>query len=89
MRAEKKTMEHESDSDTNCNDFARYSSQGINKGTGGLENKRMSGDLPNYSFIKIGQNTEKSPGDTKRLAVTQTPVEDYQLTLEWKTLKGI
>ena len=30
-----------------------------------------------------------SPGDLRRLAVTQTPVEDYQLTLVGKTLKGI
>ena len=31
---------------------------------------------PNYSIIKIGQNTEK-----RKLTVTQTPVEDHQLTL--------
>ena len=36
---------------------------------------------------KVSQNTEKSPGDMRRLAVTQTPVEDYQLTEEWKTRK--
>ena len=46
-------------------------------------------DLPIYSIIKIGQNTEKSPGDLRRLAVTQTPIEDHQLTLVRKTLKGI
>ena len=34
-----------------------------------------------YSIIKIGQNIEKSPGDLWRLAVTQTPVKDPQLTL--------
>ena len=34
---------------------------------------RTSGDRINYSIIKIGKNTEKSPGDLKRLAVTQTP----------------
>ena len=28
--------------------------------------------------IKIGQNTKKSPGDSKRLAVTRTPVENHQ-----------
>ena len=38
-------------------------------------------------IIKIGQNTEKSPGDLKRLAVTQTPVIDRQLTLIWKSHK--
>ena len=26
-------------------------------------------------------NTEKSPGDLRRLAVTQTPVKNHQLTL--------
>ena len=48
---------------------------------------RPSGDYPNYSIIEIGQNTEKSPGDLKRLSVTQTPVKDHQLTLYWKTIK--
>ena len=32
-----------------------------------------------YSIIKIGKNTEKSPGDKKRLATTQTPVKEHQL----------
>ena len=32
----------------------------------------MSVDHPNYYIIKIDQNTEKSPEDLKRLAVTQT-----------------
>ena len=77
-------MEHESDDDTICNQCAQYSYQAICKVTGGLENKRISGDHPNYSII-----TEKSPGDLKRLAVTHTPVEDHPLTLVWKTLKGV
>ena len=41
----------------------------------------MSCDYPNYSIVKVEQNTEKSPGDLRRLAVTQTPVKDYWLTL--------
>ena len=32
--------------------------------------QRSSGDYPNRSIIKIGQNTEKSPGDLRRIAVT-------------------
>ena len=44
-------------------------------GTGGLENKRTNGDHPNYSIAEIGQNTEKSSGDLRRLTVTKTPVE--------------
>ena len=30
---------------------------------------------PNYSIIENGQNTEKSPGELRRFAVTQTPVK--------------
>ena len=52
-------------------------------------NKRTSGDHPNYNIINISQNTEKSPGDLKRLAVTQTPVRNHRLTLVWKTRKWI
>ncbi len=42
----------------------------IIKGSGGLGNKRTSGENPNYSIIEIVQNTEKSPGDLRRLAVS-------------------
>ena len=57
-------------------------------GTGLHGNKRRSGELPNCSIIKIGQNTEKSPGDCRKLAVTQTPVRICQLTLVRKTHEG-
>ena len=55
----------------------------IIKGTspGGFGSWRPSGDHPNNSIIENGQNTEKSPGDLRRLAVTQSPVKDPQLTL--------
>ena len=33
-----------------------------------------------YSMVEVGQNTEKSPGNLRRLAVTQTPVKNHQLT---------
>ena len=39
------------------------------------------------AIIEDGQNTEKIPGDLRRLAVTQAPVKYNQLTLTWKTLK--
>ena len=51
--------------------------KGLLKGLGGW---RTSGDHTNY-IIENGQNTEKSAGDLRRLAVTQTPVKDHQLTL--------
>ncbi len=51
------------------------------QGLGGLGNKKTKRDHPNYCIIKIGQNNEKSPEDLRKLAVTQTPVKDHQLTL--------
>ena len=41
----------------------------------------------NVSIAENGQNPETSPGDLRRLAVTQTPVKNHQLTLMWKTLE--
>ena len=73
-------MEHESDGDITCNWHARYCHQWIGTGTGELGNKR-SRYHPNYSIVEISQNTEKSPGDLRRLAVTQTLVRNHQLTL--------
>ena len=55
--------------------------RGFGTGIGGLGNKRTSGDHSNFSIIEIGQNTKKSPGDLRRLAVTLTPVENHQLKL--------
>ena len=66
MRTEK-IMERESDNYTNCNWCSWYSHQRINTRTRGLGRKSMSGDYPNYCIIEIGQNTEKSPEDLRRL----------------------
>ena len=62
------------------------SNKRITKRTGGLGRWRRSGYHPNYCIIENGQNTKKSPGDLRRLDITQTPVKDHQLTLMWKTL---
>ena len=63
--------------------------QRLGKGAGIVGNWRTSWDHPNYNIIKIGQNTEKSPGELRRLAVPQTPVKVHQLTLLWKTPRDI
>ena len=63
--------------------------KGLVKGTWGLGNKRTSGNDPNYSFIKIGQNTEKCPEEMSRLVVTQTQVRNHQLTLVPKNPKRL
>ena len=52
----------------------------------GLEDLAAGGDHPNNNIIENGQNTEKSSGDLRKLAVTQTPVKDHQLRLMGKTL---
>ena len=85
-RESKKTMEHESDDCTNCDWCFWHSNYRIIKGRGGFGSWRPSGDHPNDSIAENAENTEKSPGDLRRLAVTQTPVKDHQLTLMWKTL---
>ena len=82
-------MEHESDGDTNYNWHTRYSHQRIRSKTRELGNKRTSGDHLNYNIDEIGQNTKKSPGDVRRLAVTQTPVENHHRTMVFKTLKWV
>ena len=33
----------------------------------------MNLDHPDYSMIEIGQNSQESPGNLRRLAVIQTP----------------
>ena len=55
--------------------------KGLLKGAGGLGSWQTIGDHPNDSIIENGQNTEKSPGDLMKPAVTQTPVKNHQLTL--------
>ena len=60
--------------------------KGLLKVSGGFGSWRPSEDHPNNSTIEDGQNTEKSPGDLKRLAVTQSLLKYHQLTLMGKTL---
>ena len=50
-------------------------------GAFGTVTKGLLKGLDDKWSIENDQNTEKSPGDLWRLAVTQTPVKDYQLTL--------
>ena len=53
----------------------------ISASSGEVGNNGTSKDCPNYSIVEIGQNTEKSPGVMRKLADTQTPTENHQLTL--------
>ena len=55
------------------------------------EDLQMEGrrDHPNYIIIKIDQNTEKCPGDLKRLAVTQNSSVRPSTNAGEKTLKKV
>ena len=75
-------MEPESDSDINRNWCGRHWNQSWAKG---LEKKKTREDHPNDSIVEIGKNTMR-PEDSRSLAVTQTPVENHQLTLVRKIL---
>ena len=58
----------------------------------GLEDLEVGGrveTIQTNSIAKDRQNTETSPGELRRLAVTQTPVKNHQLILMWKNAKGV
>ena len=57
-----------------------------NNRPGGLGSWRMGRDYSKDSIAENSQNPETSPGNWRRLAVTQTPVKNHQQTLMWKTL---
>ena len=56
-------------------------------GPGRIGNRRISQDHKNYSIVEFGQNTKKSSGDLRKLAVTKTPVKNQQLPLVRKIRK--
>ena len=74
-------MGHEGDGDTNCCWWTRNDPQKIDKGAGSVGNGRNNRNHPNCSIIEIDQNTQKNPGDLRKLTVTQTRMKNYQLTL--------
>ena len=74
-------MEHEGDNYANWDWCFWHGNYRIIKGPGGFGSWLPSEDHPNNSIIENGLYTEKSPGDLRRLAVTQSPVTAHQLTL--------
>ena len=69
-RRTEKTVEHENDSDTNCNWLAWFSYQNNDKGTGWFGNKRTRGNHLNNCIVEIVHKAKKNPGDLRRLVVT-------------------
>ena len=70
----KKKMGHEGDGDTNYNRSDRYSNQRIDKRTGGLENKRTSGNHKTNSVIKIGRILRRDLGKVLSLKPFSVPI---------------
>ena len=66
-----KNLENAGDDDNNLDDSLRTIPGGF---VNVLGNKRTSDDYSDYFIIKIGQNTEKSPEDLRKLAFTQNTV---------------
>ena len=54
--------------------------KGVLRGNEKVENWRTIRNYPNYCIVKGGQSAEKCAADLRRLAVTQIPVKDDQLT---------
>ena len=77
----KKNEEYEGDGYINCKWGVKNGPQRLGKKNEGIEDLRKNVVHPDQSIVKIGLNTERSPRNLRRLAVTQTPVKDHQLTL--------
>ena len=56
--------------------------KGLIKRLEDLEIRGRVETIQTTAFVVISQNTEKSPGDLRRLSITQIPVKNHQLTLE-------
>ena len=84
-----KSVEQESDDLTNCNCYSWYSHQRINKGSGGLGKKKMSGGYPKYYIIEILYywDTERSPGDS--LSLEDTCCERPSADADVKNSQGV
>ena len=80
-------MEYESEDYINCNCCSSYSHLVIDTRTREFGNNGTDGDCPN--FIEIDQNTEKSPGDLRRLAVIQNSSERPSAKTDVKNSQGI
>ena len=70
-------MEDESDDYINCNRCTRNDSHRLVQGRRKDENRTTSRDYPKYSIVEVSHNSEKSPGDPRKCAVT--PVKDHLL----------
>ena len=80
VRELKKAGLNESDGYTICDWCTWKSPQRLKKQTSRTENQRKNLDHPDYSIVEISQDPEKSLGEPRRVAVTQTPIKACQVT---------
>ena len=55
--------------------------KGLLKGLEDLDIGRRVDTIQTTALLRTGQNTEKSSGDLRRLALTQVPVKNHRLML--------
>ncbi len=72
-------MEHKSDGDTKCSALVTIPKR-VLQGLEDFEIREQVVTIQTTGLLRW-PHTEKSLGDLKRLAVTQTPVKDHQLKL--------
>ena len=84
----KHAVKHQTNRDASCNWRAWDGPKRLGKG-GELKIGRRIETIQTTLFLGSGWDTEKSPGDLRKLVVSQTPMKSNQLTLAWKTIKGI
>ena len=81
-------MEHEGDADTIYSWCALHGYPRLVKGTGKGGNRETSRNHPDYSIAKIGKNTEKSPGDLRRLTVSNDSDKRTLVNADVKNAQG-
>ena len=84
-----KTMEQEIDNYINLDQFFGTATKGLLKGQEGFNIWKKTGDHPNNSIIENGRNTEKSPGDLRRLAVNSNSSKNPSANADVKNPQGV
>ena len=72
LTKELKKMEHEDDDDTYCNWRTWNGTEKLGNGAEGNGILMTKWGYPNSSIIKIDQNTQKNPWDSRKLVVIHT-----------------
>ena len=67
----KKTVRNECDGDTSCNWCTWNDPCKLGNRAGRVGNRRLTWDHLKYNIVQFGYNTEKSPGDLRRLAFSR------------------